>query len=79
MELNGTILKILKEYYTDDVAYIKIGNGLSDPIEVTKGFRHGCSLSPILFIFIWKNLWTIERSAAKEWECQSKKISARFS
>ena len=49
MGINGTILKILKEYYTYNVAYVKIGNELSDPIEVTKGLRQGCSLSPILF------------------------------
>ena len=39
MEINGTILKILKEYYTDYVAYVKIDNELSDPSEVTKGHR----------------------------------------
>ena len=52
MEINGTMLNILKEYYTDHVAYLKIGNELSDPFEVTKGLRQGCSLSPILLIFI---------------------------
>ena len=31
-EINGTVLKILKEYYTDNIAYVKIGNELSDPI-----------------------------------------------
>ena len=41
MEINGTILKILKEYYTDNVAYVKIGNESSDQIEVTKGLRQG--------------------------------------
>ena len=49
MGINGTILNILKEYYTDNVAYAKIGNELSDPIQVTKGLRQGCSLFPILF------------------------------
>ena len=38
-EINGTILKILKEYYTDNVAYVKIGNELSDLIKITKGLR----------------------------------------
>ena len=57
MGINGTILNILKEYYTDNVAYVKIGNELSDPIEVTKGLRQGCGLSPILFnIYLEKTL-----------------------
>ena len=28
-------MEIFKEYFTDNVAYVKIGNELSDPIEVT--------------------------------------------
>ena len=57
MEINGTILKILKDYYTDNVAYVKIGNELSDTIEVTKGFRQGCSFPQILFnIYLEKTL-----------------------
>ena len=55
--INGTILHILKEYYTENVAYAKIGNELSDPIEVTKGLRQGRSLSTILFnIYLEKTL-----------------------
>ena len=49
MVINGQIPKILKEYCTDNVPYVIIGNELSDPIEVTQGLRQGCSLSPILF------------------------------
>ena len=57
MEINGTMLKILKECYTDNVAYVEIENELSDPIEVTKSLRRGCSLSPILFnIYVEKSL-----------------------
>ena len=54
-------LKTLKEYYTDNVAYVKIGIELSDPIEVTKGLRQGCSLSPILFnIYLEKTCGPLE-------------------
>ena len=61
MEINGRILKILKEFYTDNVAYSKIGNELSDPIEVTKGLRQGCSISPILFnMYLEKNSGPLE-------------------
>ena len=44
---------------TDNVAYVKIGNELSDPIEFTKGLRQGCSLSQILFNIYLEKLWTI--------------------
>ena len=53
METNGTILKILKEYYTDNVAYLKISNEFSDPIEVKKDLRQGCSLFQFYLIFVW--------------------------
>ena len=41
IEINRTILNILKEYYTVNVAYVKIGNRLSDAIEVTKSLTRG--------------------------------------
>jgi hypothetical protein len=49
-EKNGTMLKILKEYYTDNIAYVKISNKLSDSTEVTKGHRQGCSLQFYLIL-----------------------------
>ena len=43
--------------YTDNVAYVRIGNELSHPIEVIKGLKKGCSISPILFnIYLKKTL-----------------------
>jgi len=67
MEINGTILKILNQYYTDNIAYAKIINELSNPIEVTKVLRKVCSLSPILFnIYLKKKLLIIGREASKD-------------
>ena len=67
MEINGTILKILNQYYTDNIAYAKIINELSNPIEVTKVLRKVCSLSSILFnIYLKKKLLIIGREASKD-------------
>ena len=61
MEISGTILNILKQYHTDYVAYVKIGNELSVPTKVTKG----CSFSPILF-----NFW-LKKKTLDHWKnCQ---------
>ena len=80
MDINGVILRMLKEYYTDNVSYAKIDNELSVPIQVTKGLMQVCSLSPILFnIYLEKKLWIFGRRTTEEWECQSKTISACFS
>ena len=52
-------IKYIKRVGIDNVAYVKIGNELSHPIEVTKGLRQyiGCSLSPIVFnIYLKKAL-----------------------
>lgn len=43
------IIELIQELYSSNVAYIKQGLELSEPIQTTKGLRQGCSLSPILF------------------------------
>lgn len=43
------LIKIIQEYYENNVAYAKQGGRLSEPINTTKGLRQGCSLSPLLF------------------------------
>ena len=56
-EINWTILRLLKEYYTYNVIYLKIGNKLSEPIKFTEELRQGSSLSQILFnIYFEKTL-----------------------
>ena len=69
MGINGTILNILKEYYTDNVAYAKIGNELSDPIQVTKGLRQGCSLFPILFNIYLDQMRERTHEYSLKWYC----------
>ena len=57
----------------------KLGMHYQVQLKSQKGFRQSYNLSTILFnIYLKKKLWTIGRRAAKEWECQSKKLSACF-
>ena len=54
MEINGTILNILKEYYTDNVACVKIGNEVLDLIEIQKALGKVAVFLQMYLIFIWK-------------------------
>ena len=59
IEINERIVKALKDY-TDNVAYVKIGNELSDPIEVTKGLViylfHSTPFSTAVIGLVWFGL-----------------------
>jgi hypothetical protein len=56
----------------NNIAYVRHGNSLSQPIATTKGLRQDCSLSPLLF-----NIY-IER-ALEEWKrsCQGMGVAAK--
>ena len=70
--------KYIRIYYTDNVAYVKVGNEISGSIEVTEGLRHCCSLSPILLIIYleqktldhWKNSCQRMGLTIEENKCQ---------
>ena len=44
-----TLLKAIVDIYTQNKILIKINNKLSKPVEINKGVRQGCPLSPTLF------------------------------
>ena len=44
-----TLLEAVVDIYTQNKILIKFYNKLSKPVEITKGVRQDCSLSPTLF------------------------------
>lgn len=47
--LDGKDIRVLKNLYWDQKAAVKIGNGKTNWIEIRRGVRQGCVLSPALF------------------------------
>ena len=43
------LLKAIVDIYTQNKILIKFNNKLSKPVEINKGLRQGCLLSPTLF------------------------------
>ena len=54
---------------------VKTGNGLLDPIEVTKGLKRSCSLFPILFnIYLEKNFGPLEEELPRNGSANQRKL-----
>ena len=49
-----TLLKAIADIYTQNKILIKFNNKLSKSVEINKGVRQGCPLSPTLFNIITK-------------------------
>jgi hypothetical protein len=43
------LLNTIKCIYRNTKVRIKFNNGISEPIQINKGVRQGCGLSPVLF------------------------------
>ena len=53
--IGGNFLKILMQIYTDHKVFVRLSDGLLQPIITTKGLKQGCCLSGLLFnIFVNK-------------------------
>jgi hypothetical protein len=48
-KIPNSLLKTIKCSYKNKKASVKFNDDISDPIQINKGIRQGCGLSPILF------------------------------
>ena len=46
MELGGKLLKVVRSFYVDSRACVRVGNDVSDWFPVNVGLRQGCVMSP---------------------------------
>ena len=49
MDVNGKDLELIKNLYWQQQAAVRIGQGMSDLVNIGRGVRQGCVLSPELF------------------------------
>ena len=47
--IGGNFLKILKTMYDNHDVYVRVSDGLLQPIRTTIGLKQGCGISPLLF------------------------------
>ena len=53
--IGGNFLKTLQALYVDHYVYVRVTDGLLQPIKTTIGLKQGCGISPLLFnLFIDK-------------------------
>lgn len=49
MGVSCHLITLIKALYDNNIGYVRVENGLTDPFKVGKGVRQGCLFSPILF------------------------------
>ena len=65
MGVPAQLIVLLKRLYTNQEATVRTEFGETDNIDIGKGVRQGCILSPLLFNIYAEN---IMREALEEWE-----------
>ena len=74
MGIGGRALAFLKAAYSDVSCEVKVGEGRSDPFELSCGLRQGCILSPLLFSLFINSVVARLKEAEVGVKCGSKLI-----
>ena len=47
--IGGHFLKLMQAIYADNNVYVRVTDGILQPINTTIGLKQGCGISPLLF------------------------------
>ena len=54
--IHGKAWRVIKSFYSNPLAQVRVGNGLSRVIKLERGVRQGSVLSPLLFLLVIDSL-----------------------
>ena len=74
--IGGNFLKILSGLYTDHKVFVRLSDGLLQPIKTTIGLKQGCCLSSLLFNLFINKLPTIFDESCDPVSIESKSLSS---
>ena len=57
--VGGNFLRIIQSLYDNHEVYVRVAEGLLQPIRTTIGLKQGCGLSPLLFNLFIDNITAI--------------------
>ena len=68
-----TMVSVIRSFHKDMTALVRVGNNLTEDIEVTNGLRQGCTLGPTLF-----NLYFSAVVACRRARCLQAGVTVRY-
>ena len=74
--IGGNFLKILSRLYTDHKVFVRLSDGLLQPIKTTIGLKQGCCLSSLLFNLFINKLPTIFDESCDPVSIESESLSS---